>query len=36
MRWPPCALVSAVISLFWLRIPKAVVASEEPGVVPAE
>ena len=30
------ALMSAVISLFWLRIPKAVVASEEPGVVPAE
>jgi MFS transporter, ACS family, tartrate transporter len=30
------ALMSAIISLFWLRIPKAVVASEEPGVVPAE
>jgi ACS family tartrate transporter-like MFS transporter len=30
------ALASAIISLFWLRIPKAVVASEEPGVVPAE
>lgn len=30
-----CALMSALISLFWLRIPKAVVASEEPGVVPA-
>ena len=31
-----CALISALISLFWLRIPKAVVASEEAGVVPAE
>ena len=30
------AIMSAIISLFWLRIPKAVVASEEPGVVPAE
>jgi ACS family tartrate transporter-like MFS transporter len=30
------AIASAIISLFWLRIPKAVVASEEPGVVPAE
>lgn len=30
------ALMSAIISLFWLRIPKAIVASEEPGVVPAE
>ena len=36
MPWRPVALVSAMISLFWLRIPKAVVASEEPGVVPAE
>src|SRR5215211_4476008 len=30
------AIASAIISLFWLRIPRAVVASEEPGVVPAE
>ena len=30
------ALASAIISLFWLRIPKAVVVSEEPGVVPAQ
>jgi ACS family tartrate transporter-like MFS transporter len=30
------AIASAFISLFWLRIPKAIVASEEPGVVPAE
>ena len=30
------AMISAMISLFWLHIPKAVVASEEPGVVPAE
>jgi ACS family tartrate transporter-like MFS transporter len=31
-----CAIASALISLFWLRIPKAVAPSEEPGVVPAE
>jgi hypothetical protein len=31
-----CALASSLISLFWLRIPKAVAASEEPGVVPAQ
>jgi len=30
-----CAVISALISLFWLRIPKAVVASEEPGAIPA-
>jgi ACS family tartrate transporter-like MFS transporter len=30
-----CAVASALISLFWLRIPKAVAVSEEPGVVPA-
>ncbi|MGE0258219.1 MAG: MFS transporter [Alphaproteobacteria bacterium] len=30
------AIMSAIISLFWLRIPKAVVVSEEPGVVPAQ
>jgi hypothetical protein len=28
-------VASALISLFWLRIPKAVAVSEEPGVVPA-
>jgi MFS transporter, ACS family, tartrate transporter len=31
-----CAMISALISLLWLRIPRAVVASEEPGVVAAE
>ena len=31
-----CAVASALISLFWLRIPKAVMASEAPGAVPAE
>ena len=30
-----CALISAFISLFWLRIPRAVVAGEE-YPVPAE
>jgi hypothetical protein len=35
MPWRP-AIASALISLFWLRIPRAVAASEEPGVVPAE
>ena len=33
---PAFAVASAIISLFWLRIPKAVVATEEPGAVPAQ
>jgi len=38
MKLSRCATVgaSALISLLWLRIPKAVVATEKPAVVPAQ